>query len=178
MEYMDEDSNLPPLRPNLWVWRDKLLFTILLIVGWAVLFWTGDIIVWSLQFWFAIFVFGVYSALNWGMLPSRPQQASVQIPAFSGYSGPLVPSVSAFSGFNGGDRPISHPTDSLPDVPPGRYIHYKGGLYEVLFTARHSESLERTVVYWSLDHGTTWCRPISEWHKPLTDGGARFRENG
>ena len=35
----------------------------------------------------------------------------------------------------------------LPHVRPGRYRHYKGGEYEVMGVARHSESLEPLVLY-------------------------------
>lgn len=35
----------------------------------------------------------------------------------------------------------------LPALAPGRYRHYKGGEYEVIGIARHSESLEALVVY-------------------------------
>ena len=48
----------------------------------------------------------------------------------------------------------------LPHVRPGRYRHYKGGEYEVVGVARHSESLEPLVVYRPLynDSGL-WVRP-------------------
>lgn len=44
----------------------------------------------------------------------------------------------------------------LPDAKPGRYRHYKGGEYEVLAVARHSESLEPLVVYRPLQSDTGW----------------------
>ena len=51
----------------------------------------------------------------------------------------------------------------LPDLPPtptGRYRHYKGGEYEVLGAARHSETMEPLVVYRPLYHATgLWVRP-------------------
>ena len=49
----------------------------------------------------------------------------------------------------------------LPRVPAGLYRHYKGGLYEVLDIARHSETLEPLVVYRALygAHGL-WVRPV------------------
>ena len=43
------------------------------------------------------------------------------------------------------------PTDAdlppLIETPPGRYRHYKGGEYEVIGVARHSETHEPLVVY-------------------------------
>lgn len=48
----------------------------------------------------------------------------------------------------------------LPETPPGRYRHYKGGEYEVVGTARHSETLEPLVVYRPLYNATgLWVRP-------------------
>lgn len=48
----------------------------------------------------------------------------------------------------------------LPDAPLGRYRHYKGGEYELIGVALHSETLEPLVVYRPL-YGTTglWVRP-------------------
>ena len=44
----------------------------------------------------------------------------------------------------------------LPPTPPGRYRHYKGGEYEVLGAARHSETLEPLIVYRPLYNATGW----------------------
>lgn len=45
---------------------------------------------------------------------------------------------------------------------PGRYRHFKGGEYEVLGVARHSEGLEDMVVYRPLYSDTgLWVRPVS-----------------
>ena len=46
------------------------------------------------------------------------------------------------------------------DLEKGKYEHYKGSLYEVLGTARHSETEEWMVVYKTL-YGdfSTWVRP-------------------
>ena len=44
----------------------------------------------------------------------------------------------------------------LPDTPLGLYRHYKGGEYEVLGVARHSETHEPLVVYRPLYNATGW----------------------
>ena len=52
----------------------------------------------------------------------------------------------------------------LPDLPQprlGRYRHYKGGEYEVMGVARHSETLEPMVVYRPLYNDSGW------WVRPL-----------
>jgi hypothetical protein len=48
----------------------------------------------------------------------------------------------------------------LPPAVPGRYRHYKGGEYELVGVARHSETLEPLVVYRPL-YGARglWVRP-------------------
>jgi hypothetical protein len=52
------------------------------------------------------------------------------------------------------------PLPPLPDTPPGRYRHYKGGEYEVVGVARHSETLEPLVVYRPLYNASgLWVRP-------------------
>jgi len=49
---------------------------------------------------------------------------------------------------------------ALPNTPLGRYRHHKGGEYEVLGVARHSETHEALVVYRQLCKGTGyWVRP-------------------
>ncbi len=60
----------------------------------------------------------------------------------------------------------------LPETRLGRYRHYKGGEYEVVGVARHSESLEALVVYRPLynDSGL-WVRPHSMFFEDvLIDG--------
>ena len=49
---------------------------------------------------------------------------------------------------------------SHPEVPAGRYRHYKGNEYTVLGVARHSETLEELVVY-RPEYGERglWVRP-------------------
>jgi hypothetical protein len=56
--------------------------------------------------------------------------------------------------------PAGDPLPPLPDAPAGRYRHYKGGRYDVIGVARHSETLEPLVVYRPLyGAGELWVRP-------------------
>lgn len=42
----------------------------------------------------------------------------------------------------------------------GKYKHYKGGIYEVIGVAKHSEDLEEMVVYRALyGNNDLWVRP-------------------
>lgn len=44
----------------------------------------------------------------------------------------------------------------------GRYRHYKGGEYEVISVAKHSETRELLVVYRCLaDNHSWWVRPLA-----------------
>lgn len=63
----------------------------------------------------------------------------------------------------------------LPDsTPPGLYRHYKGLLYEVVGTARHSETLEPMTVYRALygQHGL-WVRPAAMFAEDVVVDGVR-----
>ena len=61
-------------------------------------------------------------------------------------------------------------------ILPGRYRHFKGKEYEVLFTARHSETEELMVVYRALyGDGGIWVRPASMWNETVERGGETFR---
>jgi len=65
---------------------------------------------------------------------------------------------------HGRDYPCPTMSDSdltpLPPTPLGRYRHYKGGEYEVIGVARHSETHEPLVVYRPLyNESGWWVRP-------------------
>ena len=52
----------------------------------------------------------------------------------------------------------------MEEIRPGRYRHFKGGEYQVYFTARHSETEELMVVYKPLyGEGGMWVRPADMW---------------
>lgn len=61
-------------------------------------------------------------------------------------------------------------------IKPGRYRHFKGNEYEVLGTAKHSETLEELVVYRALyGEGGLWVRPASMWEESVERDGQTFR---
>lgn len=67
---------------------------------------------------------------------------------------------------------------TLIETPPGLYRHYKGLMYEVIGTARHSESLEPMTLYRALygAHGL-WVRPAAMFGETVEIDGivqARF----
>jgi hypothetical protein len=74
------------------------------------------------------------------------------------------------------------PLAPLPDAAPGRYRHYKGGEYEVVGVARHSETLEAVVVYRPLyGAGGLWVRPHAMFFGDVVVDGAprpRFERIG
>ena len=67
--------------------------------------------------------------------------------------------------------------DELPaliDTAPGLYRHYKGALYEVLNTVRHSETLEPMTLYRALygEQGL-WVRPAAMFNEEVVIDGVR-----
>ena len=62
------------------------------------------------------------------------------------------------------------------DFRPGRYRHFKGNDYELLYLAKHSETQEEMVVYRALygEHGV-WVRPASMWSEVVERDGRRMK---
>ena len=64
-------------------------------------------------------------------------------------------------------HPLQHPIwitmpANTATISPGRYRHYKGNEYEVIGTAKHSETLEPMIVYRPLyGEGGLWVRPAA-----------------
>jgi hypothetical protein len=67
------------------------------------------------------------------------------------------------------------PEEDLPPLlqtPPGRYRHYKGDLYEVIGTARHSETCEPMTLYRALyGEKGLWVRPAGMFDETVTVNG-------
>ena len=57
-------------------------------------------------------------------------------------------------------------------VKTGRYRHFKGNEYQVLYNARHSETMEELVVYKALyGDGGIWVRPAAMFCETVTRDG-------
>jgi len=68
-------------------------------------------------------------------------------------------------------------------ILPGRYQHFKGNEYEVMYVGKHSETLESMVVYRPslYGEGGIWVRPASMWNEEIERDGAivkRFKYIG
>ena len=61
-------------------------------------------------------------------------------------------------------------------IETGRYRHFKGNEYEVLYIAKHSETMEEMVVYRALyGEKGVWVRPAHMWHETITRDGKTFK---
>ena len=62
----------------------------------------------------------------------------------------------------------------MSEILPGRWQHFKGGEYQVLHVARHSETGEDMVVYRALyGEGGIWVRPAAMWLETVERDGIR-----
>ena len=62
------------------------------------------------------------------------------------------------------------------EVKKGKYRHFKGNEYELLYIAKDSETLEDMVVYKALyGEGGIWVRPFSMWDEVIERDGKTFK---
>ena len=63
----------------------------------------------------------------------------------------------------------------MEPVKLGHWRHFKGGEYEVLGIASHSETMEPMVVYRALyGEGGLWVRPAAMWNETVERDGKVF----
>ena len=59
------------------------------------------------------------------------------------------------------------------EIKIGRYRHFKGNEYQVLYLAKHSETLELMVVYQALyGKKDIWVRPAPIWNETVDRNGS------
>ena len=64
----------------------------------------------------------------------------------------------------------------MEQITKGKYRHFKGNEYEVLYIAKHSETLEDMVVYRALyGDGGVWVRPASMWNETVVRDGVTYQ---
>ena len=62
--------------------------------------------------------------------------------------------------------------EAMEALKPGKYRHFKGGEYELIGLATHSETLEPMVVYRALyGEGGLWVRPAAMWTETVEKDG-------
>jgi hypothetical protein len=61
--------------------------------------------------------------------------------------------------------------------PGEKWLHYKGGQYEIVCMCNHTDTNEVLVIYRSLSFGGWHARPFSEWHDIIEVEGSRFGTN-
>jgi hypothetical protein len=61
--------------------------------------------------------------------------------------------------------------------PGERWLHYKGGQYEIVCMCNHTETNEELVIYRSLSFGGWHARPYSEWHDEIPVEGKEYTTN-
>ena len=61
---------------------------------------------------------------------------------------------------------------TMEELKPGRYRHFKGKEYRLLALAKHSETLESMVVYQALyGEKGLWVRPAAMWSETVEREG-------
>lgn len=64
----------------------------------------------------------------------------------------------------------------MEELRPGIYRHFKGNRYRLLYTARHSETLEPMAVYQALyGDREIWVRPASQWLEMVERDGVTYQ---
>ena len=62
------------------------------------------------------------------------------------------------------------------EMKKGKYRHFKGNEYELLYIAKESETLEEMVVYKALyGEGGIWVRPLKMWNETVIRDGVEYK---
>lgn len=81
---------------------------------------------------------------------------------------------SSQSEYKAGDRAQAE-LAALPIRQGQRYLHYKGGEYEVIALAIQEDTLDPLVVYRSLAKNTIWVRTLKNWNEEVEVDGKKVK---
>ena len=106
---------------------------------------------------------------------SKDQQTCMTIPAKSACILQSIPHQAQETEAPSFESLDEKKNENLPmDIPLGRYQHFKGNHYSVLYVATHSETLEKYVVYRALyGECKVWVRPLSMFCEMVEHGGKK-----
>ena len=66
--------------------------------------------------------------------------------------------------------------NSTAEIKLGKYRHFKGNEYEVLYIGKDSETLEPVVVYRALyGDNSVWVRPARMWNETVERDGKTYQ---
>lgn len=66
--------------------------------------------------------------------------------------------------------------NSTEEIKLGKYRHFKGNEYEVLYIGKDSETLEPVVVYRALyGDNSVWVRPARMWNETVERDGKTYK---
>ena len=63
----------------------------------------------------------------------------------------------------------------MSSVKIGKYKHFKGGEFEVIGTAKHSETLEEMVLYKHAGDNELWVRPLEMFIETIERDGKTIK---
>lgn len=64
----------------------------------------------------------------------------------------------------------------MEEIKIGKYRHFKGNEYQVLYIGKDSETCEDVVVYQALyGEGEIWVRPAKMWNETIVRDGKEYK---
>ena len=64
----------------------------------------------------------------------------------------------------------------MEEIKIGKYRHFKGNEYQVLYIGKDSETCEAVVVYQALyGEGEIWVRPAKMWNETVVRDGKEYK---
>lgn len=100
---------------------------------------------------------GLVDVLSASQIPVENGNVHISLQPFSSM---IIVSDDIVNNQPGNSEESPAPEDRETEIVKGaKYRHFKGGMYELVDVARHSETNEELVIYRSLHDGQVWARP-------------------